>query len=1163
MPVNQSSDLSLLHGLSGFWTSFFKDTASLRAYYRGVEVNIGQLYLELLENVLSTSIAHAPAFSKQYYHQFTISEDALFYKEGPSPSDDRYVFTAQNFKVADAPCLMNTIVDPQNVLETGRDYDVFDYGLRFYQNPFTSLSGFPTRTVMQSYPSVYRDPRGTDWAAAGAKAGDTLRVRSLGSPNASTSMIRVVDAARLYLDASPAEFSVDYTLRSFKVTVLRAPYDAVQHGVPVLNHNHRVVALGEAAVVGGTVQIDFGAESYYRGTWAAATAYVAGDLAVNPFGVLARAAYDHVSGGSYTGAEWDDLSKNYIYVEQPSAPANNGLLQVDFTVGGVATMVRGYNFEAGPSVRAKLTFVAHSPLMATGLPKIQLQHTFVDAASFQLNARRDHDVVTPQGVFPAGQQVIEGVDYLLDAEHGIVHALSGWDPIVWPRASYTWQYEVATRDYVARGAFVTFVLYNPGDVVRHAGNAYACTTTHFAVSFDATKWALFAPAFDFEVTREVRQMAMWGADVLYDRDTLYENFGYLLAFRRPSSEQYRAFLRGVAQLFVLGPTLGRFESALNVMAGLPVVRDDGETLHSYSDGIDFAGSGGQTIDVHDGRDGVLSSTGRFTAASASFFTSDIGGQLRVRVNNFEGVYTITAVLSGTEVLVTPTPPDATEVVWTAQHVELQRRFRTAEMAFVDSDRDGEIEISGATHAANNGRFRIVSVENASTVILSAEFALRDEVGLAWRLSRSKNQEIVTSRATYQVPYHVPVREDVKDATNWSRLVLNGFEPLSAAFHVTDYIQDATWWHNIDIPKEVLSYQVETAGRRKASPDLIEHTLSPLDGAGLGDPGLWVGADEQGTPGILREGEATWFGGDTLVLTTPDFRALPRDVGRYAIIDGVSYKIVGINETGETLRLLRFPPRSLRGVTPPRVLEVKLPTLVYRRSVGFVMMDKFLKYHALRVSIHPTVPLSGSLLGEAVELLRQAKPAYTLVYMDTPLTFYERVIAQDSMDLAVGVPMSEGLTSVDNRIFAADSGLELDDAFRFTAFTQSIAGAPGVYALTPTLPAAGAAPRTVRFHVVKGRFDLTAMMSGRRIVEGLDYTLDRTTGTLTVLQALPGPVDFNYWAVILRKRLVGDTLDGGETRISMGGANPITWANAAAPPGQVGLIDRAVQLILAP
>jgi hypothetical protein len=80
---------------------------------------------------------------------------------------------------------------------------------------------------------------------------------------------------------------------------------------------------------------------------------------------------------------------------------------------------------------------------------------------------------------------------------------------------------------------------------------------------------------------DVAEVAFWVPDAQIDHFALYQNFGYLIGRFQPSSENYRQFIRGIFQLYMLGPTLKRMESALNVICALPVVRDDGETLMSY------------------------------------------------------------------------------------------------------------------------------------------------------------------------------------------------------------------------------------------------------------------------------------------------------------------------------------------------------------------------------------------------------------------------------------------------------------------------------------------------------------------------------------------------------------------------------------------------------
>ena len=76
----------------------------------------------------------------------------------------------------------------------------------------------------------------------------------------------------------------------------------------------------------------------------------------------------------------------------------------------------------------------------------------------------------------------------------------------------------------------------------------------------------------------VLQYAFWVPDAFIDRENLYLSFGYLLDRYEPSSESYRSLLEGIFRYFILGPTLGRTEAALNVMSGIPVIREDGEVI---------------------------------------------------------------------------------------------------------------------------------------------------------------------------------------------------------------------------------------------------------------------------------------------------------------------------------------------------------------------------------------------------------------------------------------------------------------------------------------------------------------------------------------------------------------------------------------------------------
>jgi len=84
-------------------------------------------------------------------------------------------------------------------------------------------------------------------------------------------------------------------------------------------------------------------------------------------------------------------------------------------------------------------------------------------------------------------------------------------------------------------------------------------------------------AADGTISRQ-RQISFWIPDAQVDKYDMYLNYGYLVGHFEASSESYRAFLRGVMRYFVLGPTNMYLTSALNVVAGIPVIRENGEIL---------------------------------------------------------------------------------------------------------------------------------------------------------------------------------------------------------------------------------------------------------------------------------------------------------------------------------------------------------------------------------------------------------------------------------------------------------------------------------------------------------------------------------------------------------------------------------------------------------
>lgn len=168
------------------------------------------------------------------------------------------------------------------------------------------------------------------------------------------------------------------------------------------------------------------------------------------------------------------------------------------------------------------------------LGEATLANTRIDPGSLRIFAKA-----------PGGNDVVEGIDYTVNYEHGKIFALTAWNGAPGPfGVDYTWKEEIFPTAGTPPRLSIT------GEIVASAS------------------------------TVRVLQIAAWAPDAYVDRRTLANNFGAFIGRQSPSTEAYRAFLEGIFQLYILGPVLARLESALNVVMNLPVVRDDGEIYQS-------------------------------------------------------------------------------------------------------------------------------------------------------------------------------------------------------------------------------------------------------------------------------------------------------------------------------------------------------------------------------------------------------------------------------------------------------------------------------------------------------------------------------------------------------------------------------------------------------
>lgn len=785
----------------------------------------------------------------------------------------------------------------------------------------------------------------------------------------------------------------------------------------------------------------------------------------------------------------------YIAFSDAGAPRNGGFHRVNSVGSGVITVDSpGLFVDSSPQPARRVDYGSDLGVA----PVAALEHTSIRPGTLSVYGRA-----------ASGEGLKAGVDYAANLFDGTLRVLSAWDPASSASAAYEWDLVVGEATFT-----------------------------------DAT-------GFLQDVVAQTREMSLWGADVMVDRDVLYQNFGYLLGFRRDTSEQYRSFLKGVSQLYLLGPNAARFESALNVMAGYPVAREDGEVFVSYDDGVSSSGTGSVT-DYAENRDGTLvNATSRFTSATAGFVAGDEGAVITARVGTAVTRHTVTAVLSATSATVSPVPDDATGVEWSYRHAATRGRFVSTTPAFSADDVGADLVVSVARNARNKGTFRIASVEGPNVVVLESAFGFADETGMAWQVTRTREVKVTTNRRSYTLPFGTPMRSDVVDGSVTS---FDAYEAFTEAFEVVSEQIDPVWWHHTYIPPEVL--EEGEPNRRYVSPLLVEHVFGATDGPMYGDPDFYFGLDDEGQPPAARDGAGTWLGGQWV--RAPE-TLNSRDVGRYVVVRSApyagSYLIEAVLDDNVTMKLERFPPPEAADETAPATFDLTLPAILYRRPVPFILMDRFLKRHAIAVRVSEHARATPEFMSDAAQIVREARPSHAFVYMESLARMQDELSLSETFHATITAGLLDSIPVVDTRwTWHPGAFVSYGDAYTYVEETTAIAYPGGAYSTTVTPTAPYAAP--YRFVFLSARFtDATATVSGhtRGIAEGADYTFDKDTGLLVFSRGDAGTIHLVTVTCFVRTRAPGDALLGYETRVAYGGNDP----SINAP----GLADRAISIRL--
>lgn len=436
-----------------------------------------------------------------------------------------------------------------------------------------------------------------------------------------------------------------------------------------------------------------------------------------------------------------------------------------------------------------------------------------------------------------------------------------------------------------------------------------------------------------------QEMAFWAPDTLIDKYHLYNTYGYLIGRFAQSSEEYRSLIRGVFQLFMLGPTLERFESAINTVAGLDVIRDNGELLLDYTADILQAGT-----------DGLFNfSTKTFSAASASFTPTDVGKFIfSVTGVNANITFEIFQVLdANTAVLTSPPITEATSSSWELS-ATLEHSVRTSLRTYT-FPRNIPIR-KPLTTPANFG----VTILEEFEVITDA-FKVTDYV------------ESPTWWKEIQIPVELMPDEGSARRQSSPKLFENVVNPSDDG-------------------------RIGDPGFRIGS-----------NSDGFAPESVYLYDDGGASDGLLVPDPLFPFSAIHYFETTVNTLFSDTDLGNLIVLypppgNPVSYRITAVISNSrvqiESFLPIDPPLTSL-------YWEVHGQPVPVRHKMAFIVLDKFLKQHLFSVTFDASLltQISTSLISDLQELVFIAKPSYTYLVL-RPSTFFQDPLRVTELPLQI-------------------------------------------------------------------------------------------------------------------------------------------------------------------
>jgi len=894
---------TLLHGLSDFWLRFYADTTELNALYHATELQLSQTYLDMLSSFLNISIQDTPLFNKMFFKLLLIRENRITFDEGANPALDRYVRELDE-ALNEVQTLQNKVFDPTaSLLQGGGGYElgiadvdgdtVVDYTLRFAEDP----TGRPGRVIDATLEGAFAG-YGTgaltrfyavnhDALFADAKVGYWLQLTNSGSSNNRTFRIAqiidsesaLVEGALTLPDANDgalvgtvldSEFSPleGFANRSLLVTVGGVFDDVIRRRTTEMQswyadapvglgvHKGDIVRILDPQAV-PTVPTDFLVEVVrHDKLYISADTPAPRDAAlVRKYVVLRNPADPEVTAkvlaftetgipkSAGDGALVFDSVENAVRLTSTAALfastdrqrfitlSTTGAVTwtADLELDGTLTWVGGP--ASNPFARAFAGGTVTLAGSALGQNGVKTITAVLDATSATLSGAFTPETglsvtltnVTNEGTYRV-KKVVDADNLILDLPASYPDLNDG--AITW-HIHDGYQTTLSPHTRIKRGSVVLNIAV--GDQYT-GGFRGAVENEDFTVNYETGV-----------ITQVGRLAGTWGItgamayiDYHWYREVLAE------------TTQVDSDIPGAGTDSIGAATSEITLNATNVQTALATTTGFSANAHT---GAIFRLSNSTVAENN--RDYLITEV--INSYTIKVYPAPSADITEAFLTVGDGVFTQGTLAS---IDAGDTEAQITEVAFWAPDVQVDKfhlynnygylidRFAPSSEEYREFIRGVfQLYMLGPTLERIESALNIIS--NLPVVRDDDEFMDEYDTTRDDLLDYVRTVRIDGSVAEYAFPKGTPLRADIAAyvAGTSEEIRLEAFEPLTTLFEVTDYVQDPTWWESIVIPLALMP--LESVARRTTVPILYENIVGQIDDPHVGDPGLFIGADDEG------------------------------------------------------------------------------------------------------------------------------------------------------------------------------------------------------------------------------------------------------------------------------------------------------------------------------